>query len=198
MMDGRNAAKVRPPWHPGQAWITPESILGPVRAAMGGTIALDPCTEPDTPTRAERFYALPTNGLAEPWDASTIWCNPPYGEARRLWIRRCLEVGQARRARIALLVPADVYTELGQAVLTGSDAVVFIAGYPAFAHPESGALRRPVHRGLMLATWGLDLAPLAGLGVIVRTVVTELVTGAHSFVPWGRNGAPPSPRRRHR
>lgn len=101
-------------------------MLEAARASLGG-IELDPCTEPDNPTRAERFYALPTDGLAEPWDAATIYCNPPYGRVMRPWAFRAIEAGQAG-ARVALLVPADFDTAVGQALVAGADAVALLRG----------------------------------------------------------------------
>lgn len=79
----------RPESHPNQAQLTPEYVLEPVRRLLGG-IELDPCTEPDNPVGAERFYCLPIDGCLEPWDAATIYCNPPYGEVRDRWVNRCI------------------------------------------------------------------------------------------------------------
>jgi hypothetical protein len=42
-----------------------------------------------------------------PWDAKTIFVNPPYGEVRARWIDRCL-LESAGAVRIVLLMPADV------------------------------------------------------------------------------------------
>lgn len=133
---------------------------------MGGSIGLDPCTEPDNPTRAERFYALPTDGLAQPWDAPTIYCNPPYGDAARPWARRCLEIGQARRSSVALLLPAYTDTEIGQALIAGADAVVFIAGRLDFGTVRPDGKPWRAHFGSMLVTWGLDVGD--ELGVTMR------------------------------
>jgi hypothetical protein len=63
-----NAKRRRPEHHARQAMLTPDYVLEPVRALLGG-IGLDPCTEPDNPTRADRFYCLPADGAALPWDA---------------------------------------------------------------------------------------------------------------------------------
>ena len=162
----RLRARYRAGWDRGNVMLTPAGVLEPVRAAMGG-IELDPCTEPDNPTRADRWYALPIDGLAQPWDAASIWVNPPYGEARWPWVRRCLELGQARRARIGLLIHAATDTELVQAVLRGADACTFVAGRLRFGfdRPRSadGAMRewRSTQPSL-LACWGFEVGPELG------------------------------------
>jgi hypothetical protein len=74
-----------------------------------GGIALDPRTEPDNPTQASTFYAPPVDGLTMPWDAKTVFVNPPYGEARNPWVERCIE---GRRQRVVLLIPAATETRL--------------------------------------------------------------------------------------
>lgn len=154
-----------------QVFLTPAYILEPVREAMGG-IELDPCTEPDNPTGADRFFALPVDGLAQSWDARSIFCNPPYGEARRPWARRCLELGQAGGRLIALLIPGDADTAIAQAVIRGADAVTFLAGRVDFGVLRSatsgGRTWRATHPS-MIATWGFDLVG-SELGVTVRAI----------------------------
>jgi hypothetical protein len=148
-------------------FLTPPYVLEAVRSAFGGSIGLDPCTEADNPTGAKRFYALPTNGMAESWEAASIFCNPPYGEAKVPWVRRCIEIGQAGRYAVALLVPAHPDTEIGQGIIRGAEAIVFLAGRLDFGtRRDDGKPWRASHPS-MLAVWGVDLAPLRGLGVVM-------------------------------
>lgn len=164
-----NSARWRSGASRDNVFLTPGYLIEAIRAAFGGSIGLDPCTEPDNPTGAERFYALPTNGLAEPWDAPSIWCNPPYGEARRPWVARCIEVGQARRAAVALLVPAHTDTQLGQAILAGADTVLFLRGRLDFGLLRPSGRAWTATHPSMLALWGVrELDGLHELGVLVR------------------------------
>jgi len=162
---GRNAARWAAGWDDRNVALTPAYILHPVHASMGGRIGLDSCTEPDSPTRAEAFYALPDNGLAHRWDSGPIWCNPPWGDSAAPWIARCIEAGQAG-VDVVLLVPAHTDTDRVQAVLRGADAVTLIAGRMVFGRRPGG---RPftMRGGAMLATWGVDLSG-AGLGVTLH------------------------------
>lgn len=61
-------------------WGTPHNIVAAVRAAFGGRIELDPCSNEWSVVRAEREFRLPeVDGLKAEWDAKTIYVNPPYG-----------------------------------------------------------------------------------------------------------------------
>jgi len=143
--------------------LTPRYVLEPVRAALGGVIGLDPCTELDNPTGALRFVALPQDGMAIEWRAASVYVNPPYGTAREPWVRRAIEVGQAGTP-LALLIPADTDTRLGQAVLRGADAITFVNGRLGFGMArKNGREWRSTH-GSMIATWGCDVSALGELG----------------------------------
>lgn len=169
---GMTEARWRPGWSRENVALTPAFILEAVREAFGvQAFGTDPCTEPDNPTRAEVYYALPVNGMAQAWEVEPIWCNPPYGAAALTWAIRCIELGQAGR-RVALLVPATTETRTGQAVIGGAELVTFIRGRPEFV-----ATRRPDGKpfallgGSMLATWNASaIAPLQELGPTVRVI----------------------------
>jgi hypothetical protein len=51
--------------------------------------------------RAERYYSLAEDGLAQPWNAETLFLNPPYGGQAGVWAQRLISeyksgnVGQA-------------------------------------------------------------------------------------------------------
>ncbi len=126
-----NDLRYRAESHPNQTQITPDYILDPIRECLGGVIGLDPCTEPDNPTRAERFFTPPTDGAAELWDAETIFVNPPYSKARERWVLRCMEAGASSRG-VVLLIPAATDTRIFQRALTTADGVLFIQGRVKF------------------------------------------------------------------
>lgn len=75
-----NSLRYRAEDHESQCQLTPAYVLDPVRAALGGVIGLDPCTLPDNPVKAERFYCPPadlsTPGTRSP-RASPCFCGPP-------------------------------------------------------------------------------------------------------------------------
>lgn len=161
-----NAARWRAPGDERQTMLTPGYILEPVREALGG-IDLDPCSLPGNPTRAGRWCYLPDrDGLVEPW-SGRVWVNPPYGNARRPFVARAIEAGDAG-VRLALLIPSDTDTALVQSVLTAAHAVLFIAGRIDFGTYRDGNPDKPwtsSHPSL-IAWWNAD--PPDGLGVVMR------------------------------
>lgn len=162
-----NALRYRPDAHPNQVHLTPEYALEPIRAALGGTNELDPCTEPDNPTRAERFYCLPDDGAALPWEAASIFVNPPYAKARERWVHRCIEAG-ATGAKVALLIPAHTDTRIFHAALAAADAVTLVQGRLKFGIPREDGRQMAASHGSAIFTWGCDFSRLAHLGTTLR------------------------------
>lgn len=168
-----NEKRRRPEHHARQAMLTPGYILEPVRRLLGG-IELDPCTEPDNPTRATGFYCLPQDGCVLPWDARTVFCNPPYGEVRDRWVDRCIaEAG--RGVRIVLLMPAATDTRIFQKAFTSCTTCLFIQGRVKFGVLRENRRQEAASHGSALFGFGLDLEPLADLGVIAKPIVRQFV-----------------------
>jgi hypothetical protein len=147
-------------------------VLEPVRRLLGGIIGLDPCTEADNPTGADRFYHLPQDGCALPWDASSVFCNPPYGEIRERWINRCI-AESARGIRIVLLMPAHTDTRVFQTAFEACTTCLFLKGRVKFGVLRENRRQEAASRGSALLGFGVDLAPLAELGAIAKPVVRQ-------------------------
>lgn len=163
-----NAKRRRPEDHPRQVMLTPSYVLEPIRSLLGG-IELDPCTEPDNPTRADRFYCLPQDGCKMSWDASTVFCNPPYGQARDRWVRRCLEIG-SQGARVVLLIPAHTETRPFQLALWTCTAVLFVQARLRFGVKRENGIEQAASHGSAIFGFGVDIGPLTDykLGVVLR------------------------------
>lgn len=158
-----NEKRRRPDHHVRQAMLTPGYVLEPIRKLLGG-IDLDPCTEPDNPTNADRFYALPEDGCAMSWDARSIFCNPPYGEARDRWVDRCIAAG--RHAAIVLLIPAHPDTKTFQRALAACSSVMFIKARLRFGVlRENRRQEAASHGSALLGFGGVDLRRLDVDGV---------------------------------
>jgi len=162
-----NAKRRRPESHARQAMLTPEYVLEPVRKLLG-SIELDPCTEPDNPTKARHFYCLPADGCALPWRASTVFCNPPYGEIRRRWVKRCIEEGGARK--VVLLIPAHTETKTFQMALEACTDVLFVRARLRFGVLRANRRQEAASHGSALFGFGVSLAPLADLGPVLQVV----------------------------
>jgi hypothetical protein len=161
-----NDLRYRDEAHPAQTQLTPPYVLEPVRVALGGVIGLDPCTEPDNPTGAEAFYSPPQDGATLPWDAQTIFVNPPYSKARERWVLRCIEAGAAGR-RVVLLMPAATDTRIFQRALASSSSTVFIRGRVKFGVLRPNRRQMAASHPSALIGWNVDLAPCAHLGLAI-------------------------------
>lgn len=167
-----NDLRYRDGEHPNQTQLSPAYVLEPVRIALGGHIGLDPCTEPDNPTRAHSFYHPPVDGRVEPWLASTIYVNPPYGKAREPWVRRCVEAGASGR-RVVLLIPAATDTRIFQEALESATAAVLIKGRVKFGVLRPNRRQQAASHPSALIGWNVDLEPCAHLGVVVKAALRQ-------------------------
>lgn len=156
-----NAKRRRGEHHPNQRQLTPAYVLEPVRALLGG-IGLDPCTEGDNPTGATTFYTPPQDGCALPWNAATVFCNPPYGQARDRWVERCISEGAARK--VVLLIPSHTETQTVQKALRACNSVVFIQARLRFGLVRDNGRQEAASHGSVLLGFGVDVTPLDQLG----------------------------------
>jgi len=173
-----NAKRRRPDHHARQAMLTPAYVLEPIRRLLGG-IGLDPCTEPDNPTNAAKFYHLPLDGCALPWDAPTVFCNPPYGEARNRWVERCIAEGLHRR--VVLLIPSHTETRIFQQALAACTSVLLVRARLRFGVLRENRRQEAASHGSAIFGFGVDLAPLQELGAVLtpeRAVVQRELRAA--------------------
>lgn len=157
-----NAKRRRPDHHARQAMLTPTYVLEPIRKLLGG-IGLDPCTEPDNPTGADKFYHLPGDGCALPWDAHSVFCNPPYGEARDRWVDKCIAEGEHRP--VLLLIPSHTETRTFQRALVACDSVLFFTARLRFGVLRENRRQEAASHGSALFGFGVDVTPLHDIGV---------------------------------
>jgi hypothetical protein len=161
--DYRFDKRRRPESHVRQAMLTPSYALEPVRKLLGGSIGLDPCTEPDNPTGAERFYCPPQDGCVLPWDARTVYVNSPYGEARGRWVDRAIAEGRHRQ--VVLLMPAHCETKIFQRALVACVSVVFIQARLRFGVLRENRRQEAASHGSAIFGFGVDVGPLVDLGL---------------------------------
>lgn len=160
-----NEKRRRPDSHARQAMLTPSYVLEPIRSSLGG-IGLDPCTEADNPTGADCYYHLPQDGCVLPWEAESVFCNPPYGEAKDRWVRRCISEGATRK--VALLIPAHTETRTFQMALDACSFVVFVKARLRFGVlRENGRQEAASHGSAIICLGPADPNPLVHLGPIL-------------------------------
>jgi phage N-6-adenine-methyltransferase len=157
--------------HQRNTQLTPSYVLDLVRADLGH-IGLDPCTEPDNPTGASRFYTVEDDGLAQPWSGFAgfdyipcfppTFVNPPYAKAREPWVERC--IAAAAHQPVVLLIPAATDTRIFQRAAASADAVVFVRGRLKFGVLRPNRRQVAASHGSALLGWGTDLRACAALG----------------------------------
>lgn len=157
-----NVKRRRPDAHLRQAMLTPSYVLEPVRCLLGG-IGLDPCTEQDNPCGADQFYCLPQDGAILPWNVPSVFCNPPYGEARNRWVERCIVEGKARA--VVLLIPSHTETKIFQRALLACRDVIFINARLRFGVLRENRRQEAASHGSALFGFGVSTAAIGFLGV---------------------------------
>lgn len=129
-------------------WLTPPEILSAL-----GPFDLDPCAAPEPrpwPT-ADVHYALPSDGLTEPW-FGRVWCNPPYSREAVKWLRRLAEHGTGT----ALVFARTETTWFVETVWEQASAILFLHGRLHFHHADG--TRAPANAGApsCLVAYGQD------------------------------------------
>lgn len=117
-----------------QTWCTPPKYVRAVREVLGGSIALDPCSNHHAVVRADVEYRLPEHdGLRCSWNYPTIYVNPPYGADRQRgttikdWLRKCASAREDHGSEVLALVPVATNTKHWKDYVFGvADAVCFL------------------------------------------------------------------------
>ena len=117
-----------------QDWSTPRSYVEAVKRVFGGSIRLDPCSNPYSLVEADVEYLLPDmDGLSESWNYETIYVNPPYGSDRQRgtrinnWLAKCLDAHRQHGSQVIALVPVATNTGHWKRYVWGqANAIAFL------------------------------------------------------------------------
>ena len=136
---------------------TPAYILEAVRHVTGGKIELDPASsaQANETVQASRFFTLEDDGLAQDWEAESLWLNPPFGRGE---IEAFVEklVVELDNIGLALGITHNA-TETGwcQDLLAESAAICFLNRRVDFPTPGEGSNSGTL-RGQMMFLLGRD------------------------------------------
>ncbi len=148
-------------------YLTPPSILEPVRRYFGGQIPLDPATTGDNPCEAAAFYFPPRDdGLRLPWEnrrtderAFDRWgafVNPPYGKELKRWMAKIgKEAGYG--VTVLALLPVNRFEQdyFQDNILRRANAACFIRSRVSFIRPSTGEAAKGNPYPSVL--WGLNV-----------------------------------------
>ena len=119
---------------------SPVDLVDAARAALGGTIDLDPasCRVANGRVKAERFYSVKEDGLQLPWYGN-IWVNPPF--PWEPWVEKLIaELARGRVDNIIALCTTRVTTaKYFHPMVSKADAVLKMMGRIQFWGPKAGA-----------------------------------------------------------
>lgn len=85
-------------------WATPQEFYDQLNAEFNFT--LDPCADASN-AKCARYFTQADDGLAQPWDKETVFCNPPYGREIKKWVKKASE---AKGGVVVMLIPARTCT----------------------------------------------------------------------------------------
>lgn len=160
-------------------WRTPEDLLDDVRKL--GPIVLDPCTGPDNPVGARRFYTEVDDGLTTPWatevgEGEVCYVNSPFGRELPRWVARCAEKGRLIREHWGMLVeltPARPGTRWFKQAWKAADAVCFLDGRLCFLDPDFGEAGEPAP--FPCAVWYYGMGMMRFLEVFEKRGVVAIL-----------------------
>lgn len=126
-------------------WQTPLHILETVTEVLG-FIDLDPASPGADRTLvvANCYFTKVEDGLAQEWNADSVFLNPPYGRTISLWTRKLhREWCEGRTQEFVALLPARVDTKWWRDFITFDMLVCFIDGRLRFLDSETGEAGDP-------------------------------------------------------
>ncbi len=130
-------------------WLTPPEIIQAL-----GPFDLDPCASPSQPWRtADQQYALPTDGLTQPWHGR-VWLNPPYGQATSAWLHRLAKHGNG----IALIFARTETAMFFHHVWPKASGLLFLEGRLHFYTPDGIRAKGNSGGPSVLVAYGKDNA----------------------------------------
>lgn len=136
---------MRPPDLRKGKWATPDWLFQPLHRLL--RFDLDAAASPDN-TRCKRYFTAEDNALERPWNAKSVWCNPPYGQrpGTDVWVTHGRGSTQRLGNRTTMLLPIKADTAWWDELVWGSCHV------EQSARIDAGRIRGRWHR--LREDWG--------------------------------------------
>ena len=109
-------------------WETPPEVFDPINREFKFT--LDVCADRNN-TKCELFYDEQTNGLIQDWSDNVCWCNPPYGNDVRKWVKKAI-IESEKGVTTVLLIPCKTNTNWWHDLVIPKAEVRFLRGRVKF------------------------------------------------------------------
>ena len=118
-----------------QDWGTPPHVFEYFNAKY--QFQLDAAARKDN-ALCDRFIGPETDALSVPWDASTIWLNPPYGRGVGKWLEKAYDESK-RGSTIGVLIFARTDTRWWHDFVMKANVIFLIKGRLKFVDGEGNA-----------------------------------------------------------
>ena len=145
----------------GNEWRTTDELVDRSLLALGtNCFTLDPAAPTSGPDNvpAKLKYTELSNGLVQPWEAETLWMNPPFNPVKP-WLRRLSEGWKSGEVRAGLALFGDraLCGEGGALILNAAKVLIVPARRIRFVNPFTGELDTAPSFGSVLVAGGDDL-----------------------------------------
>ena len=120
--------------HKSCEWSTPQELFDQLDAEFHFDI--DVCAT-DENAKCQNYYTVKDDGLLKPW-VGTVWCNPPYGRAIGLWVRKA-SLAAASGSTVVMLLPARTDTKWFHDYVYGRAEIRFVRGRIKFGGSKNAA-----------------------------------------------------------
>lgn len=114
-------------------WATPLDFFNKLNEEFNFT--LDPCATKQN-AKCKKFYTIKDNGLIKSWDNEIVFCNPPYGDEIKNWVKKASE---ARGGVVVLLIPARTDTKYFHEYIYNKSEIRFVKGRLKFGESTNSA-----------------------------------------------------------
>lgn len=118
-------------------WATPLDFYDKLNEEFHFT--LDPCAD-DTNHKCEKYFTREQDGLAQSWSGYTVFCNPPYGNETKLWVKKCFDEVKSGGCKCAvMLIPARTDTQWFHNWIYNIAEIRFVKGRLKFGNQKNSA-----------------------------------------------------------
>lgn len=175
-------------------WYTPDGELQLVTQALGGSIDLDPTSDPDRRTPAKRHITERENCLIQVARDETIFCNPPFSNPLPFvrWVAE--QVVEGRSPQAIMLCKLGVVSNKGTGAIIGRHASALCFPRRIDFVPGQGVINRLQREFLeekrkspkpSTADFDVVYVHFGGSNATVRFIRTFETHGSVSLLPSG-------------
>lgn len=121
-------------------WATPQAFFDKLNNEFHFT--LDPCATDET-AKCAVYYTIESDGLKQNWEGHTVFCNPPYGQQIKHWVKKCYEESLKPNTTVVMLIPARTDTIYFHEYIYGKAELRFVKGRLKFEGNQAGSGSAP-------------------------------------------------------